>query len=138
MSLIATVVTNCRSDVVARTMAFTDGNTRLQRVLAKWRSGKPVRFAVIGGSNSAGQGVWDDNKMTYSKLNMHVILFNHLNKLFPQHGEAMLEHAPDGDQNSFFNGAQFGKSTEYFVMCSQLHLPEDVDLIAIEFGESSG
>lgn len=100
--------------------------------MAKWRSGKPVRFAAIGGSNSAGQGVWDDNKMTYSKLNMHVILFKHLDKLFPQAEEAVMEHAANANQNRFFNGAQFGKASEYFVMCSDVHLPEEVDLIVVE------
>lgn len=124
------------SDVVARTMAFTDGNARLKRVLAKWRSGEPVRLAAIGGSNSAGQGVWDDNAMTYSKLNMHVILFNHLNQLFPQPDGSVMEDSPSATQNHFFNGAQFGKSSEYFVMCSQIHLPEDVDLIVVELCES--
>lgn len=104
----------------------------MKRVLAKWRSGRPVRLAVIGGSNSAGQGVWDDNQMKYSKLNMHVILFNHLDKLFPQRDGSVMEHSGGAAQNSFVNGAQFGKASEYFVMCSQVHIPDEVDLVVIE------
>lgn len=111
------------------------GNTRLRRVLAKWRAGKPVRLGVIGGSNSAGQGVWDDNKMQYSKLNMHVRLFNYLDSLFPQSGGSVMERTGSEVENSFVNSAQFGKGTEYFVMCSEVHLPEDLDLIVVEFGE---
>lgn len=112
-----------------------DGNTRMKRVLSKWRSGQPVRLGVIGGSNSAGQGVWDDNQMVYSKLNMHVIFFNYLNKLFPQADGAVMDHTGASAQNSLVNGAQFGKASEYFVMCSQVHLPDDVDLIVVETGE---
>ncbi|KLT40834.1 hypothetical protein CC85DRAFT_141454 [Cutaneotrichosporon oleaginosum] len=109
-----------------------EGNTRLQRVLAKWRAGKPVRLGVIGGSNSAGQGVWADNQMMYSQLNMHVQLFNYLDARFPQRGKVM-EATGGGDENSFVNGAKFGRGTEYFTMCSDVHLPEELDLVVVEF-----
>ncbi|BEI81290.1 hypothetical protein CcaverHIS002_0204500 [Cutaneotrichosporon cavernicola] len=121
------------AQVVARTIAFNQGNTRLKRVLAKWRAGKPVRLGVLGGSNSAGQGVWADNQMTYSQLNMHTVLFNYLDSRFPQPGGKVMERTGEADQNSLVNGALGGRGTEYFAMCSDLHLPEDLDLLVLEF-----
>ncbi|GMK54500.1 hypothetical protein CspeluHIS016_0110860 [Cutaneotrichosporon spelunceum] len=121
------------AEVVARAMAFNQGNTRLKRVLAKWRAGKPVRLGVIGGSNSAGQGVWADNQMAYSQLNMHVRLFNYLDRRFPQPGGKVMTHTGAADENSLVNGALGGRGTEYFAMCSELHLPEDIDLVVLEF-----
>lgn len=94
-----------------------------------------MRLGVIGGSNSAGQGVWADNQMVYSQLNMHVRLFNFLNKRFPQSGGGVMQRTGAENENSFVNAAQFGKGTEYFAMCSQVHLPEDLDLVIVEFGE---
>lgn len=95
-----------------------------------------MRLGVVGGSNSAGQGVWADNEMKYSQLNMHVRLFNYLNKRFPQSGDSVMERTGGHNENSLVNSAQFGKGTEYFAMCSQVHLPEELDLIVVEFGES--
>ncbi|BEJ12034.1 hypothetical protein CspHIS471_0204940 [Cutaneotrichosporon sp. HIS471] len=90
------------AQVVARTIAFNQGNTRLKRVLAKWRARKPVRLGVLGGSNSAGQGVWADNQMTYSQLNMHTVLFNYLDSRFPQPGGKVMERTGEADQNSLY------------------------------------
>lgn len=92
-----------------------------------------MRFGVIGGSNSAGQGVWADNQMIYSQLNMNVIFFNYLDSRFPQPGGKVMQRTGGPEENSFVNGAKAGHGTDYFSMCSHVHLPTELDLVVVEF-----
>ncbi|WVR03959.1 hypothetical protein IAU60_000958 [Kwoniella sp. DSM 27419] len=58
----------------------------------------------------------------YSHQNLHWIIFDWLNKAFPNPG------------NKFVNGAQGGVGAGYFGWCFKEHIPEDSDLVLVEQG----
>ncbi|OCF42382.1 hypothetical protein I317_03757 [Kwoniella heveanensis CBS 569] len=58
----------------------------------------------------------------YSHQNLHYMIFDWLNKTFPNPG------------NRFVNGAQGGVGAGYFGWCFKEHIPEDSDLILVEQG----
>lgn len=106
-------------------------NHRLRRALAKMRAGQPFSLGVIGGSVSAGHGLGRDQWR-----NMHNIFFEHLNSMFPSREPAIEGNKrKDGVHNIFRNGAEPGRGSDYFSMCQQLHVSDDVDIVVVEQGE---
>ncbi|TXT13322.1 hypothetical protein VHUM_00689 [Vanrija humicola] len=111
-------------------------NNRLRRVLARLRSGKPFNMGVAGGSVSLGHGLHVDNEERGPE-NMHVQVFEYLNKKFPGKGAPAIEPETSlkaEGRNSFFNGAQGGVGGDYFSMCFKEHFPLDTDLLFVETG----
>lgn len=69
-------------------------------------------------------------------LNMHRIIFDHLNAKFPGKGEvAIAESRKDEGRNGITNGALGATGTDYFQYCFSEHMTEDVDLVLVEQGE---
>ncbi|OCF34476.1 hypothetical protein I316_03991 [Kwoniella heveanensis BCC8398] len=117
-----------------KALGYTGTNNRLRRVLAKMRRGEPFTVGVVGGSVSRGHGI-DDPKGDdpHHPKNMHRIIFEHLNSLFPSpHGSVIRESGKKEGKNGFVNGARGGVGTDYFSLCFDEHIPDDVDLVLIE------
>ncbi|KAL1407182.1 hypothetical protein Q8F55_006598 [Vanrija albida] len=122
-------------DAMARLVSYAGTNHRLRRALARMRSGRPFSIATIGGSVSMGHGLKYDEPKAYAPVNMHGRLFAWLNDTFPAPGGSVFD--PPGrvpDANVWVNGAQPARGADYFSMCSQLHVPEDPDLVVVELG----
>ncbi|WVQ63079.1 uncharacterized protein L199_001230 [Kwoniella botswanensis] len=121
-------------DNLMKALGYTGTNNRLRRALAKMRSGQPFTVGVIGGSVSKGHGLDapdGDNPHTPRNLNRRV--FDHLDELFPASGGIKTgSSGKNENKNSFINGAQGGMGTDYFSLCFNEHIPEDVDLVLIE------
>ncbi|KAL7419642.1 hypothetical protein Q5752_005555 [Cryptotrichosporon argae] len=116
-----------------RALQFAGTGARVDRFLDKARRGKPFVVSAVGGSVSKGRGLVPPDGVyssegaealatLYSPENLHVIVFDWLNKTFP--------HA----ENRFINGAQGGVGSGYFGWCFKEHIPEDSDLILVELG----
>ncbi|KAL7419162.1 hypothetical protein Q5752_005998 [Cryptotrichosporon argae] len=132
-------------DFVRQAVGHQGANARLRRVLAKMRRGEPFTVAVVGGSVSRGQGLRAfQPSEQLSPYNMHRIVFDHLDALFPHALPAGATPPPDplglydGKQgihiglNGIVNGAQAAMGSEYFSMCHAEHVPDDVDLVLLE------
>jgi hypothetical protein len=149
-------------------------NDRLHRVLAKMQRGEPWNMGVIGGSGeyvfettfhrdvcppatltipvSKGHGLQTNDDLN-APTNMHRIIFDHLNALYPAQGGVVtgMSGAETG-ANGFINGAQGGvgeradaqncerielivAGTDYYSVCFAEHIPPDVDIVLVELGE---
>ncbi|KAK8850316.1 hypothetical protein IAR55_004233 [Kwoniella newhampshirensis] len=117
-----------------KAVGYSGSNNRLRRVLAKMRRGEPFTVGVIGGSVSKGHGLdAEDGDNPHTPKNLNRIVFDHLNTLFPSpNGIVTGKSGKDEGKNSFINGAQGGMGTDYFSLCFNEHIPEDVDLVLIE------
>ncbi|WRT70476.1 uncharacterized protein IL334_007474 [Kwoniella shivajii] len=117
-----------------KALEFAGSNNRLRRVLAKIRSGQPFTVGVIGGSVSKGHGLnAPDGDNPHTPRNLNRVVFDHLDSLFPAaNGISKGESGKKSNKNSIINGAQGGMGTDYFSLCFNEHIPDDVDLVIIE------
>ncbi|WWC92047.1 uncharacterized protein L201_007001 [Kwoniella dendrophila CBS 6074] len=121
-------------DNLTKALGFLGTNNRLRRALVKMRSGQPFSVGVIGGSVSKGHGLdAPDGDNAHTPKNLNRIIFDHLNDLFPNpKGIKTGSSGRSEGKNTFVNGAQGGMGTDYFSLCFNEHIPEDVDLVLIE------
>lgn len=121
----------------------------MRRFLAKAKSGDGFTVGVIGGSGmfrasrsrlttvSHGHGISHRDKL------LHLLLFEHLDKLFPARGGTSIGSYVPG-KNSFVNGAvpasgelftlyrTLTEGSDYFSYCFPIHIPEQTDLVLLE------
>ncbi|ODN94804.1 hypothetical protein L198_04951 [Cryptococcus wingfieldii CBS 7118] len=103
---------------------------RIQRFIAKAKSGEGFTVGVIGGSVSNGQGLGTPlNKI--APMNLHRRIFDHLNELFPAKGGVSIGRYEEG-KNSFVSGALGGTGSDYFSYCFHEHIPQETDLVFLE------
>ncbi|WWD20499.1 hypothetical protein CI109_104975 [Kwoniella shandongensis] len=117
-----------------KAVGYSGSNNRLRRVLAKMKRGEPFTVGVIGGSVSKGHGLdAADGDNPHTPKNLNRIVFDHLDSLFPSSKGIVTGKSGKAEgKNSFINGAQGGMGTDYFSLCFNEHIPEDVDLVLIE------
>lgn len=94
---------------------------RVQRVIHKAMTGQPVSIAVLGGSITACHGAGDN---PVSRRCWPSRFFEWWNDVFPHPLSAM------------YNGAARLTDSSYFAYCSQHHLPDNPDLVILEFDAS--
>lgn len=108
---------------IARSIAYEGSNSRIHRFLRKLRNGQPVTISAIGGSVSAGHGLYLSGfeRERDGPGNLHWRIYNWITEQYPH---------PD---HKFVNGAVAGSGTDYFSACFGEHIPEDSDLVILEF-----
>lgn len=99
----------------------TGTGARLQRVIQKAMSGHPVTISVLGGSISACHGAGDD---PLSPRCWPSKFFEWWNSVFPH------------QLSELTNGAARRTDSAYFAYCSTHHLPDETDLVILEFDAS--
>lgn len=87
---------------------------------------------------SVGYGIHVHNAST-STMNMHRIVFDHLNARFPGKadpvfGSGETVSAKHEGRNGFSNAALRATGTDYFQYCLGDHVTDDVDLVLVEQG----
>ncbi|RUS16673.1 SGNH hydrolase-type esterase domain-containing protein [Jimgerdemannia flammicorona] len=107
-------------DVLRRSLAHEGTSRRLREKIKQAQRGKPIKFAVLGGSVSVGHGI-DDRTQTY-----HQRVFSWWNTQFP--------HA----DNTFVQGSVPATDSAYFAYCFHKRIPRDVDIVLIEFALNDG
>ncbi|OCB87292.1 Cap64 protein [Sanghuangporus baumii] len=91
---------------------------RVQRVIHKALSGLPVTISVLGGSVSSCHGAGDDPIAPRCYPSR---FFHWWNEVFPHPASELT------------NGAQRRTNSAYFSFCNAHHLPDDTDLVILEF-----
>ncbi|WVO17870.1 hypothetical protein L204_105568 [Cryptococcus depauperatus] len=94
---------------------------RVQRVIQKAMAGLPVSISVLGGSVSACHGAGDD---PVSPQCYPAKFFEWWNSIFPHQASELT------------NGASRRTDSAYFAYCSMHHLPDQTDLVILEFDAS--
>jgi lysophospholipase L1-like esterase len=100
-------------------IAHKGSSSRVKDKILQASNGKPIKFGVIGGSISTGHTL-QDSKETY-----HSLVFDWWNKKFRVN-------------NTIVNGAVPATSSSYFTYCYDKHIPNDLDIIFIEFSINDG
>lgn len=103
-------------DMLDRSIAHKGTSSRLKNKIKYALEGNPIRFGVLGGSSSYGHGLPERTKETY-----HARVFQWWNEQFPH------------DRNTIVNGAIPATDSTYFTYCYDKHIPNDLDIIFIEF-----
>lgn len=112
-------------DAIMKTRTHVGSPERVRRVIRRALAGLPITIGVLGGSISSCHGL--DATMAHPLGNPvgpncypHRI-FDWLNDVFPH------------PANELTNGAIRRTGTSYFGFCSDMHLPDRVDLVIVEF-----
>ncbi|OCF76893.1 hypothetical protein I204_02601 [Kwoniella mangroviensis CBS 8886] len=123
-------------------MNYEGSGHGLARFLAKARQGQGFTVGALGGSVSIGHGLKRGmryEQSAYSELNMHRIVFDYLDKLFPaKNGRQIGGDNTKRGANRFVNGAVPAIGSDYFAMCFGHHIPEDVDLVLVDMAINDG
>lgn len=101
-----------------RSLLHSGSGARVQRVIHKAMRGQPLAISVLGGSISACHGAGDD-PLVNSCYPAQV--FHWWNEVFPH------------PANELTNGARRKTDSGYFAYCSSQHLPDQTDLVILEF-----
>ncbi|PRW45267.1 hypothetical protein C2E21_6426 [Chlorella sorokiniana] len=99
-----------------RGISYWGSGGRLQRVAQKLLTGQPVKVFTLGGSVTSGGGSSSSTKLGYVPR-----FFEFLQHNFP-HKEHVLENKAIAASTAFMYAA-----------CLQHHVPEDADLVTLEF-----
>lgn len=112
-------------EAILKTRSHVGSSERVRRVLRRAMAGLPITIGVLGGSVSSCHGL---DATTAHPLGNPIgpncyphRLFAWLNDVFPH------------PANELTNGALRRTGTSYFGFCSEMHLPDRVDLIIVEF-----
>ncbi|KAG9046394.1 cap64-like protein [Tulasnella sp. UAMH 9824] len=103
---------------LAKSKVHMGSGGRIQRVIHKALSGLPVTISVLGGSISACHGAGDN---PISQKCYPARFFNWWNSVFPHPASELT------------NGAMRRTDSAYFSFCSGHHLPDQTDLVILEF-----
>ncbi|KAH8928129.1 hypothetical protein BT69DRAFT_1257733 [Atractiella rhizophila] len=112
-------------EAIFRTRAHVGSTERVKRLIKRAMGGLPITIGILGGSVSACHGL--DATVAHPLGNpigpncYPHRLFTWLNDVFPH------------PANELTNGALRRTGTSYFGFCSEMHLPDRVDLIIVEF-----
>ncbi|GAA5893688.1 hypothetical protein JCM8208_000859 [Rhodotorula glutinis] len=112
-------------EAIVKTRTHVGSAERVRKVIKRAMAGLPVTIGVLGGSVSSCHGL--DATQAHPLGNPvgpncypHRI-FSWLNDVFPH------------PANELTNGALRRTGTSYFGFCSEMHLPDRVDLVIVEF-----
>ncbi|KAG8899281.1 cap64-like protein [Tulasnella sp. 403] len=103
---------------LAKSRIHVGSGGRVQRVIHKALSGLPVTISVLGGSVSACHGAGDN---PISQKCYPARFFNWWNSVFPHPASELT------------NGAMRKTDSAYFSFCNAHHLPDQTDLVILEF-----
>ncbi|THH04073.1 hypothetical protein EW145_g5790 [Phellinidium pouzarii] len=103
---------------LTKTRMHLGSGARVQRVIHKALSGLPVTISVLGGSVSACHGAGDD---PISPKCYPARFFQWWNTVFPHPASELT------------NGAMRRTNSAYFSFCNMHHLPDQTDLVILEF-----
>ena len=101
-----------------KTVLHSGSNARLQRIINKAMRGLPVTISVLGGSISACHGAGEE-PLAPSCYPAQV--FHWWNSVFPHPASELT------------NGARRRTDSSYFAYCNAQHLPDNADLVIVEF-----
>ncbi|GMK55651.1 hypothetical protein CspeluHIS016_0207070 [Cutaneotrichosporon spelunceum] len=99
----------------------TGTGARVQRLIHKAMTGQPITISVLGGSITACHGAGDD---PVSPKCWPSLFFEWWNSVFPH------------PYNQLYNGAARLTDSSYFAYCSKHHMPDNADLVILEFDAS--
>jgi lysophospholipase L1-like esterase len=102
-----------------RSMAYKGSSTRIKNKFKQALSGEHIKIGIVGGSISAGRKLEDAIKESY-----HGIVSNWWNKQFPN--------------TTVVNGAMPSLDSSYFAYCYNKHIPNDLDIVFVEFSVNDG
>ncbi|GAA5925083.1 hypothetical protein JCM10213_000527 [Rhodosporidiobolus nylandii] len=112
-------------EAISKTRAHVGSSERVRKVIKRAMAGLPITVGVLGGSVSSCHGL--DATQAHPLGNpvgpncYPHRLFSWLNDVFPH------------PANELTNGALRRTGTSYFGFCSEMHLPDRVDLVIVEF-----
>ncbi|KAI9281398.1 SGNH hydrolase-type esterase domain-containing protein [Umbelopsis sp. AD052] len=104
-----------------RSIGYAGSGNRIREKLAKASNGEDIKIGVLGGSISTGHKLEDKSKEVY-----HSVLFDWFTSKFPY------------GQHTLVNGAAPATGSSYFTYCHGKHIPDDLDIIFIEFSINDG
>jgi lysophospholipase L1-like esterase len=102
-----------------RSMAYKGTSTRIRQKLRQALSGEHIKIGVVGGSISAGRKLENATHESY-----HGIVSAWWNKQFAS--------------ATLVNGAMPSLGSSYFAYCYNKHIPDDLDVIFVEFSVNDG
>ncbi|SCV72078.1 BQ2448_4772 [Microbotryum intermedium] len=112
-------------EAISKTRSHVGSSARVQKVIKRAMAGLPITVGVLGGSISSCHGL--DASPAHPLGNPigpncypHRV-FSWLNDVFPH------------PANELTNGALRRTGTSYYGFCSDMHLPDRVDLVIVEF-----
>lgn len=101
-----------------KSILHSGSGARVQRVINKAMRGLPVTVSVLGGSVSACHGAGDD---PLAPSCYPAQIFHWWNTVFPNPASELT------------NGARRRTDSSYFAYCNAQHLPDNTDLVIVEF-----
>ena len=104
-----------------RSIGYAGSGNRIREKLTKASNGENIKIGVLGGSISTGHALGDKDNESY-----HSIIFNWFTKKFPN------------GRHELINGAAPATGSSYFTYCHNKHIPNDLDIIFIEFSINDG
>lgn len=105
-------------DALRRGLSYVGGGERLAALARKLLAGEAVSVVTLGGSVT--QGIGAPNGRSYSHR-----LFEWVNTTFPT--------PPGAKPHAFTNRGIGGTTSGLFGLCAKTMVPEDADLIIVEF-----
>lgn len=128
---ISVLIPPCKSSKtnIARSLAYAGPSARLRRVLRKAHAGQPIKIGILGGSVSAGHGVFDKSERwhgIYAQWWRDTFFRDHL---IDDDGD----EGGDGEEwVRLVDGSIPATTSDYLQSCYMEHLEEDVDLVVVE------
>ncbi|KAG2175362.1 hypothetical protein INT44_007850 [Umbelopsis vinacea] len=104
-----------------RSIGYAGSGNPIREKLAKASNGEDIKIGVLSGSISTGHKLEDKNKEVY-----HSVLFDWFTGKFPY------------GQHTLVNGAATATDSSYFTYFHSKHIPDDLDIIFIEFSINDG
>jgi lysophospholipase L1-like esterase len=104
-----------------RSIGYAGSGNRIREKLDKASNGENIKIGVLGGSISTGHALENKDKESY-----HSIILNWFTKKFPN------------GRHELINGAAPATGSSYFTYCHNKHIPNDLDIIFIEFSINDG
>lgn len=122
------VLNKCKFDnkdydkyILDKSISYKGTSYKIRQKLKKAINGNKIKIGVLGGSISTGHTLENPLVETY-----HSNLFYWWNETFPH------------NDNEIVNGALPATGSSYFTYCYNKHLPNDLDIIFIEFSINDG
>lgn len=134
------------AEAIMKTRAHVGSSERIRKVIKRAMAGLPITIGVLGGSVSSCHGL--DTTQAHPLGNPigpncypHRV-FSWLNDVFPHPANELtngarefsyLSHITDCITNNVPGASVRRTGTSYFGFCSDMHLPDRVDLVIVEF-----
>ncbi|KZT37078.1 hypothetical protein SISSUDRAFT_1129916 [Sistotremastrum suecicum HHB10207 ss-3] len=126
-------------DNLARSRAYEGANARLRRILRKAHFGSPIKIGVLGGSVSAGQGVYNRAER-WHEIYAQWWRDTFYNSTSASSDFEMLDDSEDTEARNeairrmvqLVDGAIPATHSDYLQSCFQEHIDEDVDVVVVE------